>query len=102
MGWDELGNSGDSAFFFLRFGDDNIRVGGVSSSFASKLELWVWYFFFVRGSVYRSPTASVLGSFFVKNTKSVSGGCGSFKHKPVLLGMSTPPLQVLKVEIDCD
>ena len=100
MGWDELGNCGNGSFFFLRFGDDNVGVRGVSSSFASELEFQVWYFFFVRGSVYGSPTASVLGSFFVKDVKSVSGRCGSFNHESVLLGMSTPPLQMLEVEID--
>ena len=102
MGQDKLGDCGKGVFFFLRFGDDNIGVGGVSSSFASKFELWVWSFLFVRNSVYRSPMASVLGSFFVKNTKSISGRRGSFKHKSVFLGMSTPPLQVLEVEVNWD
>ena len=68
VGWDELGDCGNGNFFF------------------------------VRGSVYGSPTASVLGSFFVKDMKSVSGRCGSFKHESILLGMSTPPLQMLEVE----
>ena len=92
MGRDELGDCGDGAFFFWGFGDDNVRVRGVSASFASKLEFGVWLLFFVRGSVYRSPTASVLGSFFVKNAKSVSGGCGSFKHESVFFLVGTPPL----------
>ena len=60
MRGDELGDCGDGIFFFLRSGDDDVRVGGVSTSFASKLEFRVWLFFFVRGSVYRSPTASVM------------------------------------------
>ena len=29
-------------------------------------------------------------------------GAGSFKHKSVFLGMSTPPLQVLEVEVNWD
>ena len=89
---DKLGKCGDVDFFFLGFGDDNVGIGGVSSSFTSEFELRVWYFFFVRGSVYRSPTTSVLGSFFVVDMKSVSNRCGSFKYKFVLLGMGTPPL----------
>ena len=92
MGRDELGDCGDGVFFFLGLGDDNVGVRGVSSSFASKFKFGVWLLLFVRGSVYRSPTTSVLGSFFVKNTKSVSGWCWSFEDKPVLLFMSTPPL----------
>ena len=92
MGRDELGNCGDGVFFFKGLGDDNVGVRGVSASFASKLEFRVWLLFFIRGSVYRSPTASVLGSFFIKNTKSVSGWCWSFEDKLVLLFMGTPPL----------
>ena len=87
-----MGECGDAGFFFLRSGDNNVGVWGVSSSFASKFELRVWYFFFVRGSVYRSPTASVLGSFFVKYAKSVSSRSWSFKHKLVFLRMGAPPL----------
>ena len=102
MGWEKLGDCGDSAFFFLRFGDDDVGVWGVSSSFTSKFELWVWYFFFVRGSVNGSPTASVLGTFFVENTKSVSGWCRSFDYESVLLGMSAPPLQILEVKVNWD
>ena len=92
MGRDELGDCGDGIFFFLGFGDDNIRVGGVSTDFASELESRVWLLFFIRGSVYRSPTASVLGSFFVKDAKSVSGWCWSLEGKSVLLLVSAPPL----------
>ena len=92
MGRDELGDCGDGVFFFLGLGDDNVGVRGVSASFASKLEFRVWLLLFVRGSVYRSPTTSVLGSFFVVDMKSVSNRCGSFKYKFVLLGMGTPPL----------
>ena len=99
---DELGDCGDGVFFLLGFGDDNIRVGGVSASFTSKLEFGVWLLFFVGGSVYGSPTASVLGSFFVKDAKSVSDGCWSFEDKSVLLLMGTLPLQVFKVEVDGD
>ena len=102
MGRDELGDSGNGVFFFLRFGDDNTRVRGVSSSFTSKFELCVRYFFFVRGSVYRSPMASVLGSFFVKNVKAVSDRGRSFKYESVFLDMSAPPLQVFEVEVDGD
>ena len=92
MGWDKLGDCDDGVFFFWKFGDDNVGVGGVSSSFAPKFELWVRYFFFVRGSIYRSPTASVLGSFFIKNAKSVSGRCRSLKHESVFFLIGTPPL----------
>ena len=101
MGWDELGDCSNDSFFFLRFGDDDVRVWGVSSSFASKFEDWIWCFFIER-SIYGSPTASVLGSFFVKDTKPVSCRCRSFQHKSILLLMSTPPLQMLEVKIDCD
>ena len=92
MGRDELGDCSDGVLFFLGLGDDNVGVGGVSASFASKLKFRVWLLFFIRGSVYRSPTASVLGSFFVKDAKSVSDGCWSFEDKLVLLLMGTPPL----------
>ena len=92
MRGDELGDCGDGVFFFLGLGDDDVRVGGVSASFASKLEFRVWLFFFVRSSVYRSPTASVLGSFFVKNAKTVSDWCWSFEDELVLLLIGTPPL----------
>ena len=97
-----MGDCGDTAFFFLRSGDDDVRIWGVSSSFASKFELRVWCFVFVWGSVNWSPLASVLGSFFVKYAKSVSDWCRSFNHKFVFLLMRAPPLQVFEVEIDCD
>ena len=90
MGWDELSDCSDGCFFFLRFGDDNVGVRGVSSSFTSKFELRVWYFFFVRSSVDGSPTASVLGSFFVKYVKSISCWCQSFDYKFVSFLMGTP------------
>ena len=102
MGWDELGDCGDGVFFFLGFGDDNIGVRGVSASFTSKLESGVWLFFFVWGPVYRSPTASVLGSFFIKYAKSVSDGCWSFEDKLVLLLIGTPPLQIFEAKVDGD
>ena len=89
---DELGEGGDVNFFILRSGDDDVRVWGVSSSFTSKFELGIWYFFFIWGSVNRSPAASVLGSFFVKYVKSISGRCRSFKYKLVFLLMGAPPL----------
>ena len=102
MGGDELGNCGDGVFFFCGFRDDNVGIGGVSASFTSKFERRVWVFFFIRGSIYRSPTASVLGSFFVKNMESVSDWCWSFEGKSVLLLKGTPPLQMFEVEIDRD
>ena len=102
MGRDKLGDCGEVKLFFLGFWDDNVGVGGVSSSFTSKFELWVWYFFFVGASVYWSPTASVWCSFFVKYAKSISGGCRSFKYKLVFLLMGTPPLQVLEIKVDCN
>ena len=102
MGGDELGDCCDAVFFFLGSGDDDVGVGGVSSSFASKFELWVWCFVFIWGSVNRSPLASILGSFFVKYAKSVLGWCGSFDYKFVFLWMSAPPLQVFEVKIDCN
>ena len=92
MSGDKLGDGGEVDFFFLGFWDDDIGVGGVSSSFAAKFEDWIWLFFFVGSAVYGSPTASVLGSFFVKNMKSISDGCWSFNYESVLLGMSAPPL----------
>ena len=97
---DELGNCGDGDFFFLGFGDDNVGIWGVCSSFTSKFEFRVWLFVFVRGSVYGSPTASVLGSFFIKNAKSVSDRCWSFEDKLVLLLIGAPPLQVFEVEVN--
>ena len=100
MGGDKLGDCCNVVFFFLGLGDDDVRIWGVCSSFASKFELGVWCFVFVWGSVNRSPLASVLGSLFVKYAKSVSGWCGSFDYKFVFLLMSTPPLQVLKIEVD--
>ena len=101
-GWDELGDCGNSVFFFLGLRDDDVGVWGVSSSFASEFELRIWGFVFVLGSVKRSPLASVLGSFFVKNTKSVSDWCWSFDYQLVFLLVSTPPLQVFEVEVNCD
>ena len=92
MRGNKLGDCGDGVFFFWRFGDDDVRIGGVSASFASKLEFRVWLFFFIRGPVYRSPTASVWGSLFVKYVKTVSGWCWSFEDKTVLLLKGTPPL----------
>ena len=102
MGRDELGDCGDGIFFFLRSGDDDIGIWGVCSSFAPKLEFGVRLFFFVRGSVNGSPTASVLGSFFIENTEPVSDWCWSFEDKSVLLLVSTPPLQMFEVEINGD
>ena len=85
MGGDKLGNCCNAVFFFLRSGDDDVRVWGVSSSFASEFEWRIWHFVFVLCSVYRSPLASVLGSFFVKYAKSVSCWCWSFDNKSVFL-----------------
>ena len=51
VGRDELGKCGDIDFFFLGFGDDNVGIRGVSSSFASEFELRIWYFIFVGGSI---------------------------------------------------
>ena len=92
MSGDELGDGGEVEFFFLGSGDDNVGVGGVSSSFASKFEGWIWCFFFFLGSVNRSPLASVLGPLFVKYAKSVSCWCWSFGNKSVLLPKGAPPL----------
>ena len=92
MRGDELGNGGEVDFFCLGFGDDDVRIRGVSSSFASEFEYRVWCFIFVWCSVQGSPAALVLGSFFVKDTESVSGGCWSFKYKLVFLRVGTPPL----------
>ena len=100
MGGDELGDCGNTIFFFLGLGDDDVGIWGVCSSFASKLERGIWCFVFVLGSVNRSPLTSVLGSFFVKYAKSVSDWCGSFDYKLVLLRVSAPPLQILEIEID--
>ena len=97
-----MGDCGDSAFFFLGLWDDDVGIWGISSSFASKFEWRIWDFVFFWLSVEGSPLASVLGSFFVKYAKSVSGRCRSFNHKFVFLRMSAPPLQVFEVEIDCD
>ena len=97
-----MGDCGDTVFFFLGSGDDDVGIWGVCSSFASKLERGIWCFVFVWGSVNRSPLASVLGSFFVKYAKSVSDWRGSFDYEFVFLRVSTPPLQMLEIEIDCD
>ena len=100
MGGDELGDCGDSVFFFWELRDNDVGVRGVSSSFASEFELRIRGFIFVWRSVKRSPLASVLGPFFVKYAKSVSCWCRSFDYKSVFLFMGTPPLQMLKIEID--
>ena len=92
MSGNELGDGGEVDFFFLGSGDDNVGVWCVCSSFASKFEFRVWCFVFILCPIYWSPAASVLGSFFVKDTESVSGGCWSFKYKLVFLAMGTPPL----------
>ena len=97
-----MGECCDSVFFFLGLWDDEVRIWGVSSSFASEFEWRVWVFVFVWKSVKGSPLASVLGSFFVKYAKSVSRWCWSFNHKFVFLLMGTPPLQMFKIEIDHD
>ena len=44
---DELGDCGDFVFFFWVLGNDDVRVWGVSSSFASESESRVWVFVFV-------------------------------------------------------
>ena len=85
IGWDELGNCGDLVFFFWVVRDDDVGVGGVSSSFASKFKWRTWVFVFVWCSVNRSPLASVLGSFFVKYAKSVACWGRSFNYKFVFL-----------------
>ena len=59
MGRDKLGDCSDGIFFFWGFGDDNVRIGGVSSSFASKFEVWIWYLFFVRCSVVTDPSVTL-------------------------------------------
>ena len=97
-----MGDCFDSAFFFLGLGDDDVGIWGVSSSFASKFELSMKGFIFVRSPVKRSPLASIWGSFFIKDAKSVSYWCWSFNHKFVFLLMGTPPLQMFKVEVDGD
>ena len=51
VGRDEAGECGEVDFFFLRFGDDDVSVGGVSSSFTSKFELRIQYFFLVRAAI---------------------------------------------------
>ena len=76
-----MGDCGNTVFFFLGSGDDDVGIWGVSSSFASKLKHGIWCFVFVWGSVNWSPLASVLGSFFVKYAKSVACWCRSFDHK---------------------
>ena len=101
-GGDELCDCGDSIFFFWELRDNDVGVWGVSSSFASEFEVRVWGFVFVGVSVNRSPLASVLGSFFVKYAKSVSCWCWSFDYKFVSFQMGTPPLQILKIEVDGD
>ena len=85
IGWDELGDCGDLVFFFWVIRDDDVGVGGVSSSFASKFKGRTWVFVFVQCPVNRSPLASVLGSFFVKYAKSVACWCWSFNYKFVFL-----------------
>ena len=55
MGWDKLSDGSDVKFFFLGSRDDDVRIRGVSSSFTSEFESRIWYFVFVRSSVYRSP-----------------------------------------------
>ena len=100
MGGDKLGNGSEVDFLFLGSGDDNVRIRGVSSSFASEFEDWVWCFFFVLGSINRSPLASVLGPLFVKYVKSVSGWRWSFDYKFVFLWMGAPPLQMLEVKVN--
>ena len=102
MGRDELGDCRNGVFFFCRFGDDDVGIRGVSFSFASKFESQVWCFFLVGCSVQGSPMASIVCSFFIKNSKSVPGWCGSFKHESVFLLVGTPPLQVLEIEVDGD
>ena len=92
MSGDKLGDGGEVDFFFLGSWDNDVGVWGVSSSFASKFEDWVRCFFFIGSAIYRSPMASVLGSFFIKNMKSVSDRCWSFDYESVFFDMSAPPL----------
>ena len=100
MGRDELGEGGNVNLFFLRSGDDNVRVWGVSSSVTSKFEVGLWCFVLIRGSVKRSPMTSVLCPFIVKDAESVSDGCWSFDYKFVLLYVGTSPLQAFEVEVN--
>ena len=95
-----MGDCGDFVFFFWELRDDDVGIRGVSSSFTSEFEFGVWGFVFIWRSVNRSPLASVLGSFFIKYAKSVACWCQSFDHKFVFLWMGTPPLQMLKIEVN--
>ena len=91
-GGDKLGDCRNSVFFVLGLRDDDVGIWGVGSSVASKFELSIHGFVFIRSSVKGSPLASIWGSFFVKYAKSVSYWCWSFDHKFVLLLVSAPPL----------
>ena len=97
-----MGDCGDSVFFFWVLRDEDVGVGGISSSLTSEFEWRIWVFVFVWGSVDWSPLASVLGSFFVKYAKSVAYWCWSFDHKFVFFRMGTPPLQILEIKVDGD
>ena len=95
MGRDELSDSCEFEFFFLggsTKGDCNVWIWGISSSIASKFECGARVFFFVRGSVNWSPTASIWGSFFVKNAKSKLDGCRSFKDVMFFFSVGKSPL----------
>ena len=95
MGRDELGNSCKFGFLFLGAstkGDCNVWIWGVSSSITSKFECGVRVFFFVWGSVKRSPAASIWGPLFVKNAESTLDGCGSFKDVMFFFCVSKSPL----------
>ena len=95
MGGDELGDSCELKFLFLggsTEGDCNVWVWGVSSSIASKFECGVRVFFFVRGSVNGSPTASIWGSFFVVNAESTLDRCRSFEDIVFFFCVSESPL----------
>ena len=51
MRGDKLGDGGEVNFFVLGFGDDNVGIRGVSSSFTSEFEYRVGCFVFIRCSV---------------------------------------------------
>ena len=80
--------------------DQDVRIWGVSSCVTSKFEVGFKGLVLIQGAVKWSPTASIWGSFFVKDVEFVSNRGWSFEDELVVFLVGTSPLQGFKLESD--